>query len=259
MNNRSSLDRLIRELATFTPNQWIALNGLLVLINMIVLGGLVWLLFYELSPSPATVSSKVRAQVAPTRTRRPTFTPTPGSTPLPLLPTATNTLVPTWTPSITPTPPPTHTPTPTETPTANPEPVAAQVFSSATPVPTSTPSYDFAVRVRQLPACENQGKHHLFIYIKDQNGQSISGAQVRVWWSGGEAILTTGDKLDDPGLTDFAMFKGTYFVEMVGFSSQETGPLSPDIPRNELCAENDNPVANSLFHYSFEITFTKVR
>jgi hypothetical protein len=41
--------------------------------------------------------------------------------------------------------------------------------------------------------------------------------------------------------------------------SQVIGPISPDIPRNELCAETDNGVANSLYHYSFEVIFTKVR
>lgn len=87
----------------------------------------------------------------------------------------------------------------------------------------------------------------------------MPGVQLRVWWPGGEAFVKTGDKIDDPGLTDFAMFKGTYHLEIVGFSSEVVGPITPDIPRDELCAENGNPVANSLYHYSFEVIFTKVR
>jgi hypothetical protein len=65
--------------------------------------------------------------------------------------------------------------------------------------------------------------------------------------------------MEDPGLTDFAMFKGSYFVEVMDGFSQVMGPISPDIAQNEECAATGNGVANSLFHYSFEVVFTKVR
>jgi hypothetical protein len=65
--------------------------------------------------------------------------------------------------------------------------------------------------------------------------------------------------MEDPGLTDFAMFKGSYMVEVLDGFSQVVGPISPDIPVNEECPETGNGVANSLFHYSFEVIFTKVR
>ncbi|MFQ5610518.1 MAG: hypothetical protein ACE5H9_00125 [Anaerolineae bacterium] len=252
------MDRFLRELATLTPNQWIALIALLVLINMIVVGGLVWLVADEFS-TPPLFSPAVRAQAVATRTPRPTFTTTPDQpTPAPF-PTSTNTLVPTWTPSITPTPPPTHTPLPTETPTETPAPVITRVFPTATPTPTPTPDVDFVATIRQLTPCENQGKHHIFIYVRDQAGAGIPNIQLRVWWPGGEAFVITGDKIEDPGLTDFAMFKGSYFVEVAGFASDVVGPISPDIPQDETCAETGNPVANSLYHYSFEVIFTKVR
>lgn len=86
--------------------------------------------------------------------------------------------------------------------------------------------------------------------------------KLRVYWeggNGGEAILSTGTKMEDPGLTDFAMFKGVYFVQVLDGLSQVVGPISPDIPRNEVCEATGNGVANSLFHYSFEVIFTKVR
>ena len=110
--------------------------------------------------------------------------------------------------------------------------------------------------------CENAGKHHIFAYVRDAAGNSIPGVKIRIAWeggNGGEAIITTGTKMEDPGLADFAMFKGTYFAEVVDGLSQKVGPISPDIPRNETCAETGNGVANSLFHYSFEVIFTKVR
>jgi hypothetical protein len=132
------------------------------------------------------------------------------------------------------------------------------------PVPTNTPTpaFDYRGTIRQLTPCENAGKHHIFAYARDQQGNGIPGVKMKVSWvggSGGEAILTTGTKMEDPGLTDFAMFKGTYFIEVLDGSSEVIGPISPDIPHNEMCAETGNGVANSLFHYSFEVIFTKVR
>ena len=72
--------------------------------------------------------------------------------------------------------------------------------------------------------------------------------------------MTTGDKSHiDPGFVDFAMFKGSYSVQVLDYISEIAGPITPDIPRDETCAETGNAVANSLFHYSFEIVFRKVR
>jgi len=183
----------------------------------------------------------------------PTFTPTGTNVPPP---TPRSTPVPTWSPTI--------TPTPTETGTPTPAPTQTPIRATSVPIPTSTPTpiFDYIGTIRQLTACENQGKHHIFAYVRDQNGNGLPGMKLRVFWhggSGGEAILTTGTKIEDPGLADFAMFKGEYNIEVMDGLSQVIGPISPDIPRNELCKENGNGVANSLYHYSFEVIFTKVR
>lgn len=273
-----------RRKIAFTRSQWLTLIGLLVVLNIVVVGGLYWLLTDDTSAQAVRFRQVVLAQALPTRTPQPTFTPHPGDafTPMVVLtprPTATNTRVPTWTPSITPTPPPTNTATPvppthtpvpipptdTPVPATAPPPVA---IAAALPVPVAAPNavptppppdVDFAVSVRQLTPCENQGNHHIFIHVEDPQGNGIPGIKLRVWWSGGEAFTETGDKAEDPGLTDFAMFKGTYWVEVDGFSSQTAGPITPDIPEDQLCKKNGNPVANSLFHYSYEVIFTKVR
>ena len=239
-----------KDLATISSQQWTVLISLLTLVNMVILGGLVWLLAVQ---SPGGFQ-RVLAQAPATRTPFPTFTPT--STRLPP-PTAMNTLVPTWTPSITPTPLPTDTPIPV-TPTTTP------IRATQVPIPTNTPTpeYDYIGTVRQMTPCENEGKHHIFAYVRNQEGNGMPGIKLRVFWhggNGGEAIITTGTKVEDPGLTDFAMFKGSYFIEVMDGLSQVVGPISPDIPRNELCPTSGNGVANSLFHYSFEVVFTKVR
>ena len=118
---------------------------------------------------------------------------------------------------------------------------------------------DFVGSVRQLTPCENQGKHHIFIYVLDRAGNGIPGVEVKVIWPGGESKVVTGTKAEHPGLTDFAMFKGKYTLEVLGASSDVIGPLTPDIPQDQRCEENGNPVANSFYHYSYEVTFTKVR
>lgn len=244
------MDRFKREVATISDQQWTFLISLLTLVNMVVLGGLVWLLAVQSTGGFPLVF----AQAPVTRTPMPTFTPTGElyfATPL-------NTRVPTWTPTITPIPTETPVPTVVIPPTRTP------IRATAVPVPTDTPTpaFDYVGTVRQLTACENAGKHHIFAYVRDQNGNGIPGMKLRVSWqggNGGEAILNTGTKIEDPGLTDFAMFKGAYYVEVLDGLSQVIGPISPDIPVNELCEETDNGVANSLYHYSFEVIFTKVR
>jgi hypothetical protein len=248
------LNRLNHQLQDVSIADWKLVISLLIAANAVAVSSLGWLVLTRQTVGPPALEARVMAQVPPTRTPLPTFTTT--STPTPL-PSPTNTLVPTWTP--TPTDTPTVTPTPTDTPTVAPTVVR---LPAATPTPTftPTPSVDFTVSVRQLTACENEGKHHLFIYVKDMNGVGIPGARLRVYWPGGEAMLMTGEKTHiDPGFVDFAMFKGAYSVELLEQIAEVAGPITPDIPRDELCAETGNGVANSLFHYSYEIIFQKVR
>jgi hypothetical protein len=242
---------LKKELSTITNQQWTVLISLLALVNMVVLGGLVWLLATQ---SPGGFR-RVLAQAPATRTPFPTFTTTPTGLPPP---TPIGTAVPTWTPSVT------LTPLPTDTPTLTPIPSRTPIRATSVPIPTDTPTpaFDYVGTMRQLTPCENAGKHHIFAYVRDPAGNGIPGVKLRVFWeggSGGEALLTTGTKIQDPGLTDFAMFKGSYFVEVLDGLSQVIGPISPDIPLDELCPETGNSVANSLYHYSFEVIFTKVR
>lgn len=244
------MNGLKREIATISDQQWTFLISLLTLVNMVVLGGLVWLLAIQSTGR----FSVVLAQAPLLRTPLPTFTPTSGIE----IATPVSTHVPTWTPTITATPPPTDTPTVTPIPTRTP------IRATAVPIPTDTPTpeFDYVGTIRQLTPCENAGKHHIFAYVHDKNGKGIPGIKMRVWWAGGvggEAILTTGTKMEDPGLADFAMFKGSYNIEVLDGHSQVIGPISPDIAQNELCPETGNSVANSLFHYSFEVIFTKVR
>jgi hypothetical protein len=117
--------------------------------------------------------------------------------------------------------------------------------------------------VRQLTPCENQSKHHIFIKVQDANGQGIDGVPVKIQWSpvvDGSVLAQTETKTDligqlDAGRIDFAMFKGSYTVEVMGGTSEIAGPVTPDYGTNEACGEN--AVANSLYHISFEVIFQR--
>jgi len=250
------LERLNHQLRDVSIEDWKLIISLLIVANAVTITSLGWLVFTRRPVGPPALEARVMAQMPPTRTPLPTFTGTPTPTPSP---SPTNTLVPTWTP--TPTDTPTITPTPTDTPTITPQPTVVRgPTATFTPAPTPTPNVDFAVSVRQMTPCENEGKHHLFIYVKDMNGQGITGVRVRVSWASGEATMMTGEKNHiDPGFVDFAMFKGSYTVQLMDYVAETAGPITPDIPRDELCAETGNGVANSLFHYSYEVIFQKVR
>jgi hypothetical protein len=207
-----------------------------------------------------------------------TATPIPTETPLPTdtptqTPTATTTPIPTYTstPSVTPTPTetptPVFTPTPTDTPTRELPAIAREPTDTPeppTPEPTPTPDVDFRVKsVRQLTPCENQSKHHIFIRVEDANGQGINGVPLKIEWApvpDGHVLANTETKTDlqgqlDPGRIDFAMFKGSYTVEVMGGTSEIAGPVTPDYGTNEACGEN--AVANSLYHVSFEVIFQR--
>jgi CRP-like cAMP-binding protein len=205
-----------------------------------------------------------------TVTATPTNSPTPTETPTPT-PTITGTPLPTWTPTPTNTPTPTETPTPVFTPTPTSTPTRAFApgprapTETPTPAPTPTPDVDFAlVSVRRLSACENRGKHHIFVHVEDAGGQGINGVPVKIQWADtldGFTVTKTETKQNltgtlEPGHIDFAMFKGTYKVEIQGATSQVATGITPDfIDVNEACGEDGQ--ANSLYHQSFEVIFRR--
>jgi hypothetical protein len=247
------LDRLNLQFQEVSSRDWKLLISLLVTANLVTLTSLSWMVLSWVS-LPNGVRDRVMAQAPATRTPLPTFTLTPMVTPSP-----TYTRVGTWTPVPTVTPTPTHTPTPTDTPLP-PTPARVMMQAPAPPTPTPTPAHDFVATFRQLSACENEGKHNIYIHVRDKNGQGIPGVRVRVSWPSGEAFAVTGNKLEvHPGFTDFAMFKGSYSLQLADLDSEVVASLTPDIPRGELCDKTGNPVANSLYHYSYEVVFQQVR
>ncbi|HEX9926023.1 MAG TPA: cyclic nucleotide-binding domain-containing protein [Anaerolineae bacterium] len=197
--------------------------------------------------------------MTPTPTTTPSQTPIPTETPIP-----TSTHTPTLTPTPTETPTPIFTPTPTDT--ATPSFTSTPRPPTDTPEPTLTPTPDVDFRVksqRQLTPCENHGKHHIFIKVTDPSGQGINGVPVKIQWAAGAdgfIVTKTETKTNllgslEPGHIDFAMFKGTYAVEVQGGTSEVANGITPDFGVNEPCG--DDATANSLFHISFEVIFER--
>jgi hypothetical protein len=206
-------------------------------------------------PFVETVTPTPTPTATPTDT--PTVTPTPTETPIP---TATPTATPTNTP-LPPTPTstaPPDTPTPTPVPyTSTPRPPTDTPTPSATP----TPDADYIIAgVRQLTACENEGKHHIFVNVIDKAGTPLNDVMLKICWAPGDANCAspvTETKPQGPGWVEFAMFKGTYSVQVANAKSQVASGITPDYQIDELCKETDNPVANSRFHASFEVTIQR--
>jgi hypothetical protein len=197
----------------------------------------------------------------------PTYTPWPTETPLP-----TPTFTPTATPTNTPIPTPTFTPTatplpPTATPVPPPPaPVAQVVAAAAAPAPKEPPkpTAQFTlVEARRLTACENLGKHNIFIKIVDGAGNPVDGVTLVQVPAG-----TTGNVLDKtvsgtkgPGLAEFAMWKGGGYD--VYITNDGVNPSNPEIarqmtsglPDEENCSGASG--GNTLFHNSFNVIFRK--
>ena len=204
-----------------------------------------------------------------TPTATPTFTPSlpmpttilmmPTDTPVPPTPTPQPIAI---IPTDTPTPlPPTDTPTPA--PPAN-TPVPASPTDTPTPelpTPTPAPAYDFVLvegAPRRLGPCENEGGHHILVNVVDAQGNGLPGIKLEVAWAGGSAEIETGHKAEKgPGFVDFPMYHGTYSVRVLGARSQVAEGITVDIAEAEACPETGNQVANSLYHYSYEVIFQR--
>jgi CRP-like cAMP-binding protein len=226
------------------------------------------------TPEPPVASRSLALAMAgsefaptPTYTPWPTQTPIPSATPT-ITPTPTDTPVPTDTP--TPEPTPTWTPVPTNTPA----PVIVQRAVAQAPAPAAEPAARAAaapapsvewrlVSARRLSACENRGKHNIFVKVLDGAGNPVDGVMVVQANNGnpGDILdrMTSGTK--GPGQAEFIMWKLAEY--MVFIANPDGSPASTDVAQpihsnftdEETCADGQG--GNTLFHNSFEIIFQR--
>jgi hypothetical protein len=53
------------------------------------------------------------------------------------------------------------------------------------------------------------------------------------------------------------MYHGTYSVRVLGARSQVAEGITVEIAAAEVCSATGNQVANSLYHYSYEVVFQR--
>ncbi len=138
----------------------------------------------------------------------PTPTPTPTNTPT-NTPTSTPTFAPTFTPTSTPvsTTPPTPSATPTPSGERQWDPRLDQRGTVLNEASAATgEGYWRLVQGEWMDEQESAGRHHIYFDVLDANGQRVVGVPMRVYWNGGETILTTQAKPGEPHAGDFAMY-----------------------------------------------------
>lgn len=226
----------------------------------------------------AETSTPEEVGFAPTATYTPppTLTPVPTETPLPTA-TPTETPLPTATPTDTPVPADTATPVP---PTPLPR-VAAQAAAPAAKVAASAaaaapaaaprPSTQYSlIEMRRLDACENRGKHNVYVRVVDASGNGVNGIWAIQAPNGnpGQVLDARQTETKDswlmgpqPGWLNFDMWKGAEY--MVFISNDGTTPASTDFAQpvhsnftdEANCGEGGG--GNTLFHNSFALVFRK--
>jgi CRP-like cAMP-binding protein len=204
----------------------------------------------------------------------PTYTPWPTETPLPtatFTPTATPTETPiptaTFTPTATPIPP-TATPVPPRVvaraaPAQAPAPAPAPAAAAAAAAPAK-PSVQFSlIENRRLTACENLGKHNIFIKVVDAGGNPVDGVVLVQTPKDqiGNVLDKTVSGTKGPGLCEFAMWKmAEYSVYVTDdgvnpASVEVASGMNSNFAGDEMCPTADG--GNTLFHNSFNVIFQK--
>jgi hypothetical protein len=119
------------------------------------------------------------------------------------------------------------------------------------------------VSARRLSACENRGKHNIFVKVLDAAGNPVDGVLVVQSNNGNPGNIldrmTTGFK--GPGLAEFVMWKLAEYSVFVAnpdgspASTDFAQPLHSNFVDEENCSDGGG--GNTLFHNSFEVIFQR--
>jgi CRP-like cAMP-binding protein len=247
-------------------------NQMVMAASMPVRGGVEAPTPEPLAASRGAALAQVVSDIAPT----PTYTPWPTQTPIPS-PTPTVTPTPTDTPVPTDTPTPEPTPTWTPVPTNTPAPVIVQraVAQAPAAAPVEEPAAKAAaaapapsvewrlVTARRLSACENRGKHNIFVKVLDAAGNPLDGVMVVQANNGnpGNILDRMASGTKGAGLAEFVMWKLAEYMVFVAnpdgspASTDFAQPIHSNFADEETCADGQG--GNTLFHNSFEIIFQR--
>jgi hypothetical protein len=159
-------------------------------------------------------------------------------------------------------------------PTDTPVPVIVQRAVAAAPAPAVEPAAKAAaapapsvewrlVSARRLSACENRGKHNIFVKVLDAAGNPLNGVLVVQANNGnpGNVLDSMISGVKGPGLAEFVMWKLAEYMVFVAnpdgtpASTEFAQPIHSNFTDEENCADGQG--GNTLFHNSFEIIFQR--
>jgi len=214
------------------------------------------------SPGESAQGSVKLAEEDPGVTPGPSFSPVPTLLYLPAI-----IRQPTPTPTSTSTP--TQTPTATRTPTVTPTWVPGTLSRISDSLSLTQPSYIwpnpnpqwYIPQLHQLTCEENHGMLRLKVVVLDQYGNPLNGVPIIVNTMDGQwrTILLSGSK--ELGTAEYSFETsnhtgGRWKAEIEGGASDIAMDLATDLPDDP--SPNCNG-GNTRNHYSYDVTFRKVR
>nr|WP_290665250.1 hypothetical protein [Ardenticatena sp.] len=113
-----------------------------------------------------------------------------------------------------------------------------------------------AVYVHHLTPAENQGRNHLWVDVRNENGERIMGSRVRVFWAGGEGEIRIEKPPHEPG-GNMPLYRGNvYTVEALGVPGET-------VPSDRVTGIHTNHPGegegNDRFRHSFYVVFQRAR
>ena len=121
--------------------------------------------------------------------------------------------------------------------------------------PEGATQYWHVVGVHHLTGAENQGNHHIYCDVLDENGKRINGARLTLMQGAALPVFAVVDKPANEAGTNFPLWKAdratvaVVWPDTLALPSEQVVGLSSAHP--------DEQVGNTLFHHSFYIVFQR--
>jgi hypothetical protein len=105
------------------------------------------------------------------------------------------------------------------------------------------------IKVHHLAPEENQGNHHVYIDVLDENDQRVYGTQISIKWPTGSGIGTIDKPATEAG-TNFPLWKNQVVeIKVIGRPSDSVAGLHTGHPNEGS--------GNTLYHHSFYVVFKR--
>lgn len=114
------------------------------------------------------------------------------------------------------------------------------------------------IDARHLPGAENQGKHHVYVYVWDEGGRRATNPNLRIGWTwegrrpDEDAPPATLDKREGEPHGNVPIERGQVLSVWI-----EGDELLSDVVYGMHTKWGQDSPGNSLFHHSFELHFRR--